>query len=625
MPNAHRWVARGRPSKPFVYGSSPSVSLSSLNALSMPTPRPARPRTFSQTSLACLNGEQSFGVFDHVDNKKWGRSFTSCRFGSYILVSLFAFAVFIFVALISRNIDSVLAPSRSYLSFIDNLPYSHRADHLVSSNSSLSLSPPTLPFSLSSPNVPNGDTVLSNTLTPTSSSGFTSAVASSGSAMQAPMRYKDATSSLAHGLANDGGDRPVAAVGQSTISNQSDDEFSNESQSFSSHKKGAVGGSPGQSVVYTKASGHPEANGSSPMPPTTKDWINDSNGVVSWTRSWPLTRSDDHTGLYALQKELKFDNTTLLDYFHLHKTGGITTKVALLLMFNRDENKKKRSKRGDPLRVMETCYESTDGTWNSKLKESQWRCDFRQIQELSRDELRLIDLLLGHQYLQKGTDYLFGSFRDVRYFSVFRHPLSRKLSFYYHFYVRNEGRNENDVKRDEIMKFVNDVSLENDPRLRDGGPNYYATRFLSDGNSTFNSGNQFHPAEEEKEKIIKYVSDVLNQRFVFAGLQAQSRATNCMLEKLVQVFVHAHGIDDWVGTTELRERSHIRLNSGGYPWTAERLWNSMTASEKDQFRQVERVDLAIYEAAVQKFRRDVDIFSCGDAIDEEAWEEERFE
>lgn len=319
---------------------------------------------------------------------------------------------------------------------------------------------------------------------------------------------------------------------------------------------------------------------------------------------------------------MRFTNLTLLNYFHLHKTGGVTTKSQLMMVMDHKENEAKRTKRGDPLTHIQTCYKAVSPSADVITREANWRCDFGEIKHMSKERLHGVDLLMGHQYWDKGCDYYFGSSRDVKYFSIFRHPLHRKLSFFYHFFVRNAGRKEDSVTREEVVRFMLAEGLPNDPRVRDLGPNYYASRFVSDGLSGFLK-NQFTVDAGQADAFIADIRKKIDERYVFIGLQLQNEASRCMLQKTVQVLAHAHGIDDLVGTSVFTDNEN-RLNTGGYTWTAGKLWASMSAEQRQKFRQVERVDLAVYEAAVERFKDDVKVFDCADKVVASAWEDDTF-
>lgn len=346
-------------------------------------------------------------------------------------------------------------------------------------------------------------------------------------------------------------------------------------------------------------------------------------GYVSWIRSWPDSDQHDKTNLIPLAKYLNFNNRTLLNYFHMHKTGGVSTKSELMHLVERSENKPQLTKRGAPLGYIETCYKQQVADSSDTTLERNWRCDFGQVKTFSKEKLRTFDIVMGHQYWENGCEYFFGGERDVRHFSLFRHPLPRKLSFFYHFFVRNVGRDEGDADKDEVIRFLLG-EMEADPRVRDAGPNYYASRLLSDGRMGFSPTSQRYEVDADKEdEAIDKVLDRLENRFAFVGLQLQTEASQCMLEKAVQVMAHEHGIDSLVGTSLLSD-TKTRKNTGGYPWTSLKIWAAMTEEQREKYRKVERVDLAIYHKAVERFKSDVKIYDCSSKVDEAQWAEDAY-
>lgn len=340
-------------------------------------------------------------------------------------------------------------------------------------------------------------------------------------------------------------------------------------------------------------------------------------------RSWPLSKQDDVSNLYHVQKHLAFTNHTLLNYFHMHKTGGVTTKVEVFNFINGPKNTPLLSKRGQRLQANETCYMVEPTQKDAQNREGMWRCDFLRLLALSDQEKRSIDVVQGHQYWQNGCQSIFGAEREVKHFSIFRHPLPRKLSFFYHFYVRNVGRDEKEVQKDEVIAFLLARNLAHDSRARDAGPNYYASRMTSDGIKGF-IDHTFVIEKEDQGAVISDVLEKFRKGFAFIGLQIQGPASQCMLRKTFEVFAHEHGIDNMKDSAQFTE-NHERLNSGKYTWTAGKIWDVMTDEEKEMFRQVEKVDLAIYDGVVERFKKDVEAFHCAEHVVAENWEEDRFE
>lgn len=293
-------------------------------------------------------------------------------------------------------------------------------------------------------------------------------------------------------------------------------------------------------------------------------------------------------------------------------------------LIDHEDNKILLTKRGSRMRYAETCYVTQGGDGEGKGIEHMWRCDFGQIRGFSKAKLSNIDIVMGHQYWEDGAEKIFGSVRNVRHFSIFRHPLPRKVSFFYHFLVRNLQRDEKAVTKEEIIKFLTGEEMPNDPIVRDAGPNYYASRLLSNGILGYGHQHRYEIELTKRDAAIAKVLSRLDNSFVFVGLQLQTEASQCMLEKAFQVFAHVHGIDEMVETSKLSENS-ARLNSGAYVWTARKIWDAMTVEQRRKYMEAEKVDLAIYEHVVKRFKENVRLFSCEDKVREEEWWQDVFE
>lgn len=353
-------------------------------------------------------------------------------------------------------------------------------------------------------------------------------------------------------------------------------------------------------------------------------WVNQD--AMNDSLTWPRSQGNDPHRLLGLAAYLKLSNATLLNYFHMHKTGGVTTKTQLIKVLDEAGNFGKEKHRGGPLRYLDTCYQTKKlrvGVNESASDEGYWRCDFGRIKTLPWQRIMDTDWVMGHQYWMNGCDMVYDGKRDVRYVSIFRHPLPRKLSFFYHFFIRNVGRDEMSVSREEVLRFVLAKDLPNDPRCRDSGPNYYASRFLSDGTYGFVE-NQFVVNDEDVDTMIMNATKKIDKQYALVGLQEQGAASQCMLRKLMVVFAHAQGIDDLVGTERLT-RSERRLNSGGYPWSGRSLWESMSTEQRERFKMVERVDLEIYEKVRRRFLQDLSKFGCESKLDRERWADDVYE
>lgn len=130
-----------------------------------------------------------------------------------------------------------------------------------------------------------------------------------------------------------------------------------------------------------------------------------------------------------------FTNNTCLNYFHLHKTGGMAIKGRLFEYFS---SLNRKTQNGRPVVVFDTCHKKSRGEKNDRLgTESEWSCNLKELESVSDEERSRIYVAIGHQYWETGEKYF--NDRDMRYFAVLRHPLHRKISFYYHFLIRNLG------------------------------------------------------------------------------------------------------------------------------------------------------------------------------------------
>lgn len=118
-------------------------------------------------------------------------------------------------------------------------------------------------------------------------------------------------------------------------------------------------------------------------------------------------------------------------FLHLHKTAGNTLKRALFSFARRNK-----------LSLHHTCHPAVPDTpftawWlNRRKAPAALDCNLDSLSSLPRPALRNISFVVGHQH--HGAHTLFPH-RPVRYFTVLRHPLHRKISHFYHFESRNSS------------------------------------------------------------------------------------------------------------------------------------------------------------------------------------------
>lgn len=324
-----------------------------------------------------------------------------------------------------------------------------------------------------------------------------------------------------------------------------------------------------------------------------------------------------------------FSGRTALNYFHLHKTGGVSFKERVFNFFFAEGHVKPD---GQHAVIFDTCH--TSGARHPALGvEAEWSCDWARLEQMSPAQRNAIDVVVGHQYWHRGASHLMPQ-RDLRYFTVLRHPLHRKVSFYYHFFVRNAGRAEDSVTLRELRDFILARAVPASPLMRDGGPAYYASRLWSDGISGFSSGHQYvgvdmdvgagvgasaggmRETEAEAlraEALIRRSVQRLRRHFVFIGLQSQERASLCMLHETVVAFAKAHGITNLTRAEEIAAPRE-RMNTGAYQLTADALWHRLSPSEREEFKRIEQVDLGIYKEGVQMFHEMVVRFGCAHLV-----------
>lgn len=110
--------------------------------------------------------------------------------------------------------------------------------------------------------------------------------------------------------------------------------------------------------------------------------------------------------------------------------------------------------------------------------------------------------------------------------------------------------------------------------------------------------------------IVRRSARRLRNRFVFVGLQAQEKASLCMLRRVVQTFPAAHGLPDTTVGLDAVAQQKERLNSGSYELDAAALWQAMTPAERTEYKAVDHVDPQTYKHATALFRETTIKFGC---------------
>lgn len=305
----------------------------------------------------------------------------------------------------------------------------------------------------------------------------------------------------------------------------------------------------------------------------------------------------------SLRSYLNFSERTALNFMHLHKTGGVSFKTALYRFFDL-----KRKRGGKPVQIRDACYARNVSKGVTELQ--MWACDWNEVWAQPEAVRNQLDVVFGHQYRLHGVDGFLNK-RDVRTFAVLRHPLAKKVSFYFHFFVREQKRAEKSVHLSEIRDFLLQDKA-NGSLGQDSGPNYIAGHFLSDGVEGF-AGTYMHRFFEvlpEHRKAVTEKAMAVLRSYVFIGLQTRPKASMCLLRKTVEHFCDALGIDCHKAKEIEANSYRQRYNTGSYGLSADKIWASLTEEEKAVFNEREQVDLALYDEGVRLFNKQINLFGC---------------
>lgn len=353
--------------------------------------------------------------------------------------------------------------------------------------------------------------------------------------------------------------------------------------------------------------------------------------IIAWRR-WPVNPEEKAlqiaptTRIRAVCNDpenlsscLNFTSNTLLNFMHFSKTGG--TSVAHYLV---NDLKNCMKKDGSLIRGFNTCYRRkhlplSNGFSRVTIRNRRmavfdtWRCDWDILRAMDPEELFSIDYIYGHQYYLDGAQNILKD-RDVRTFAVIRHPLARKISFFYHFLVREQHRNEEDVSFEELRDFLIYDKLVDPQKAftvrHDIGPNYMTGRLLSDGTEGFTGNGAFHKYFEVQPGSSEQAIRILKS-FVFIGLQTENEATLCMFKKVLKIFKRAHDVIDIDPEQDMDGHANMReLNSGSYTFSEETVREKLSAEEMGIFERREHEDITIYEEGVALFWNQVQEFGC---------------
>lgn len=345
-----------------------------------------------------------------------------------------------------------------------------------------------------------------------------------------------------------------------------------------------------------------------------------------------LIQKKNFNSLYQLQHLLPpFFNTssmkrpyfnlsedTTLNFFHFHKTGGTAIKFALFAAYLRLT----KSKTGQLVKVRGSCYERSSsefGEGEGKGR-SAFVCDWNPVAAMTETQRCEIDLSIGHQFMKDGIIKLLPK-RTVKSFTVLRHPVDRKISAYYHFMVRQQKKNESQVKMNDIRDFLIFEKGDKGNGVKcDVGPNYIAGRLLTNGFSKYYGRTR---DESTQKRLIRHIwfdvpkenrNDIIEKgmavikKFLVVGMQHEQPATKCMIGKLLRAFDGALGIEgDGAGRFE---EALSTWNAGQYSLKGRDVWNSLSQSDRELVKQREYIDLKLFESGLKLFHQQAVSLGC---------------
>lgn len=276
-------------------------------------------------------------------------------------------------------------------------------------------------------------------------------------------------------------------------------------------------------------------------------------------------------------------------FLHLHKTAGNNLKVALFGFAKRNS-----------LNIYHTCRPTSGESlilswWFCRRKRIQidYDCNLSDFAALPYSTRNSYDLVVGHQYA--GVHKLMPE-RDVWYFTFMRDPLARKVSHFQHF---------------EVEK---DLSVENQRVLLLGyllheNKNYMTKRLDPMGDSsevlTSLKSRIVDWWPPTRRAVLKIAGDLLEDRFIFVGLQEHYAESLCVLADILNTVCYARsdrhlsGINPVIGK-KLNAARIIAQHVNFRGRTDQALANLPDKVRRDT-EKAEEADEALYERAKKLF------------------------
>jgi hypothetical protein len=280
-------------------------------------------------------------------------------------------------------------------------------------------------------------------------------------------------------------------------------------------------------------------------------------------------------------------------FLHLHKTGGNNLKLALYGFAKRNN-----------LLLYHTCRPSQADSWlkawwfhRKKVPGVSEDCNLDDLAQQTRNLRNTYDLIVGHQYF--GVHRLLRK-RDVKYFTIVRHPLARKVSHFAHFENRKpSGGGEHNKYRRIQSRDVDKSDMEDLESLATyiirHNRNYMVKRLsgttisseiVSSMRSWYIDVNPFGA-----KSALRSAQRNLLDRFFFVGVQERYDESMCVLAAILNAACFGEQDHFPIKKLDPAKISSSKANSRG---TTAHLISTLPTSVRLAALQAENLDMELY-------------------------------
>lgn len=276
-------------------------------------------------------------------------------------------------------------------------------------------------------------------------------------------------------------------------------------------------------------------------------------------------------------------------FLHLHKTAGNNLKVALFGFAKRNS-----------LNIYHTCRPTAGESlllswwfWRRKRIQIDYDCNLSEFSALPDAARNSYDLVVGHQYA--GVHKLMRE-REVWYFTFMRDPVARKVSHFQHFEV------ESDLSAESQRRSLRQYLLHENK-------NYMTKRLDKMGEAsevvTSLKSRLVDWWPPTRRAVLRSAEDLLEDRFIFVGLQEHYAESVCVLAGILNTVCYARSDSHLSGIHPVLGK---KLNAGrivGQHVNFRGRTDQVIAKLADQVRRdtekVEEADEALYERGKKLF------------------------